>query len=384
MSDFSLVELKELVARETSPCVSIYMPIERARFKPQQGTARLHHFLKQAEGQLVETGMSHPDAQDVLAPGRALLDDHDFWQQPREGIALFLSPGFFRYFDDNSLAIEFSEMLTVADYFQIKPLLPLLTDNGHFYILVLNQDHIALLQCTRGTSRAIHQQDMTLDIHEALGEVMSATERQGRPMDVGDRHEKFGAYDPSYQQKDRVLHYFRVVDNVIHKVLADGQAPLILAGMEYQHAIYRDANTYPHLLDQGIKHNVVNLPLEQLHQMAWEIVEPIFRQAREQALERYSQNVKNGQTSHQLAAILEAAHGGRVDTLFIEEGNQQFGKFDTNMMYLQQSKEQYPGSGDLIDEAAAQTILHGGTVYVFPAAAVPDLPAIPAAILRYP
>src|SRR5216684_7796740 len=124
MADFSLAELKQLVSHQTGLCVSIYMPIDRAKFRPQQGTARLNHFLKQAEGQLVETGMSHPDAQAVLAPAHSLHDNNDFWQQPCEGIALFLAPGFFRYFDGNSIAIEFSEMLVVADCFQIKPLLP--------------------------------------------------------------------------------------------------------------------------------------------------------------------------------------------------------------------------------------------------------------------
>jgi hypothetical protein len=39
--------------------------------------------------------------------------------------------------------------------------------------------------------------DVPGDIHEALGEEMSDTETQERPLDVGDHHEKFGAYDPS-------------------------------------------------------------------------------------------------------------------------------------------------------------------------------------------
>ncbi|MHB8628416.1 MAG: baeRF3 domain-containing protein [Aggregatilineales bacterium] len=383
MSDFSLAELKLLVSQEIGPCVSIYMPIDRTSVRPQQETARLNHFLKQAEGQLIEMEMRRPDAEAILAPARSLISNDDFWLPPREGIALFLSPDFFRYFDDNSIAIEFSEMLTVAEHFQIKPLLPLLTDNGQFYILALKQKHIGLLQGTRDTIRPIHMEDAPRDIHEALGEEVSDTETQGRPMDVGDHHEKFGAYDPSHKEKDRILRYCRVVNGVIHKYLADGQAPLILAGMEYQRSIYREANTYPHLLDQGIEHNVEHLPAEELHRLAWEIAEPMFRRTREHALDRFRQNVQNGLTSDQLAVILEAAHFGRVDTLFVIEGNRRFGKFDPKTMHLQESNEQYPGSADLIDEAAAQTILNGGTVYALPPEAVPELPALPAAMLRY-
>lgn len=383
MTNFSLAELKVLASWETGPCVSIYMPIDRTNVRPQQETARLNHFLKQAEGQLIEMEMRRPDAEAILAPARALISNDDFWRQPREGIALFLAPDFFRYFDDNSIAIEFSEMLTVADHFQIKPLLPLLTGNGQFYILALKQKHIGLLLGTRDTIRSIHLEGAPGDIHEALGEEMSDTETQGRPMDVGDHHEKFGAYDPSYKEKDRILRYCRVVNGVIHKYLADGQTPLILAGMKYQHSIYREANTYPHLLDVSIERNVENLSAEELHRLAWEIVEPTFRQAREHALDRFRQNVHNGRTSDQLADILEAAHLGRVDTLFVVEGNQRFGKFDPKTTHTQEFNEQSPGSVDLIDEAAAQTILNGGTVYVLSPEALPDLPAIPAAMLRY-
>src|SRR5579871_1073328 len=253
MTDFSLAELKVLAAREAGPCVSIYMPIERTNVRREQQTARLNHFLKQAEGQLIERDMGRPDAQAILEPARVLLDDNDFWRQPRDGLALFLAPDFFRYFDDNSIAIEFSEMLVVADRFQIKPLLPLLTGNGQFYILALRQKQIGLLHGTRDTIRPIQLVGAPGDIHEALGEEMSNTETQGRPLDVGDHHEKFGAYDPTAKEKDRFLRYFRVVNAVIHKYLADSHAPLILAGMEYQHAIYREANTYPNLLDQSIR-----------------------------------------------------------------------------------------------------------------------------------
>ena len=85
MSDFSLAELKLLVSREPGPCVSIYMPIDRANARPQQETARLNHFLKQAEGQLVEMEMRRADAEEILEPARTLISNDDFWQQPREG-----------------------------------------------------------------------------------------------------------------------------------------------------------------------------------------------------------------------------------------------------------------------------------------------------------
>ena len=383
MTDFSVAELKQLAAQETGPCISIYMPIDPTNVRPQQETDRLNHFLKQAEAQLMETGMRRPEAEAFLAPAHQLVSNTDFWRQPRQGIVLFLAPDFFRYFDDNSMAIEFSEMLSVGDRFQIKPLLPLLTGNGQFYILALKQKHIGLLFGTRDTIRSIQLESAPHDIHEALGEEISDTVKQGRPTDPDDQHEKFGAYDPSHEEKERILRYFRVVDAVVHKYLAGGQTPMLLAGMEYQHSIYRQANTYPHLLDQSINKNVEHIPAEELHDLAWPIVEPLFDQAREHALDRFHQNVQGGRTANTLVDVLEAAHFARVDTLFVTEGVQHFGKFDPTTMELQESDDQAAGNVDLIDEAAAHTILNGGTVYVLPTDPPPDLPALPVALLRY-
>jgi hypothetical protein len=370
MTNFSLAELKLLAAHGTAPCVSIYMPVNRINARPLQDAARLNHFIKQAEGQIVTMGLSQTEAEAILAPARELSSNHSFWHQPRAGIALFMAPEFFYYFDETRMAIEFSEQVCVSDHFLIKPLLPLLTDNGQFYVLVLNQKQVRLLYGTRDTVTAIHLVGVPQDIHEALGEKMAETETQGRPMDVGDHHEKFGFYDPTLKEKDRILRYFRIINAVVHTYLANKQAPLLLAGMAFEHAIYREANTYPHLLAQGIAHNAENVSDKELHRLAWEIVAPLFREARQQALDRFQNSVTSGKTSTQLSEILEAAEVGRIDTLFLAEDNPPV-------------NTQLPGSADLINEATAQTIINGGTVYILEPEALPDLLTMPAATLRY-
>ncbi len=200
---------------------------------------------------------------------------------------------------------------------------------------------------------------------------------------IDDQHEKFGAYDPTQKEKERVLRYFRVVNGVIHKYLADQQAPLVLAGMEFQHSIYREANTYPHLLDEGINHSVENIPEKELRELAWKIVEPGFEKTRQHDIERFQQDVHLGRTLHKLVDILEAAHFARVDTLFIAENHQQFGTFDPNTLHLEAFTEERPGSVDLIDQAATQTLINGGKVYILPANELPAPLDMVTALLRY-
>ncbi len=170
MTDFSISELKTLVSHESGECVSLYMPIQRENGQTREAHIRLKNLLRDAETQLGAMNVSRDDATAILAPGHALLDNADFWSQSREGLALFMGKDFFRQFDDTSIAVNFSEMLFVADHFQIKPLLPLLADNGQFYILALKQDHIGLLQATRDSIRPVDLVGAPDNIQDALRE----------------------------------------------------------------------------------------------------------------------------------------------------------------------------------------------------------------------
>jgi len=79
----------------------------------------------------------------------------------------------------------------------------------------------------------------------------------------------------------------------------------------------------------------MHLPAEELHRLAWEIIEPLFRQARD----RFRQHVHNRRAADQLAAILELAPFGHIDTRFVMEGNQRFGKFVPKTTHTQELTE---------------------------------------------
>jgi hypothetical protein len=68
--------------------------------------------------------------------------------------------------------------------------------------------------------------------------------------------------------------------------------------------------------------------------------------------------------------------------LFVAVGIQVWGHFDpsTNTVHVHQDPE--PGDEDLLDLAAIQSILNGGTVYVVEPEQVPDHAPL-AALLRY-
>jgi hypothetical protein len=385
--EFSREELKALVQEEIPPCVSIYVPSTLREGQLWQEPIYLKNALQEAEQRMLAMDMRRPDVEAMLAPARGLLNDGSFWAIPHQGLALFvsMSPSAYRYYTDDSIAIEFEPTVVVGNHFYVTPLLPLLTGDGQFYVLALSQNHVGLLKGTRDTIQPVSTSGVPENIHEALGEEIPEREIQGRPMNVagGEQTGVFGGFDPGDYEKDRVQRFCRTIANRLRAFLADQHAPLVIAGQDYLHPIYREANTYPHLLEKGITVNADTLTAEELHKSAWAIVEPYFHKEMEDAIERYRQYSNTEQVSSKLADIIPAAHFGRVATLFVAEGKHQYGMFDPDTMRLEVHRESHFDNVDLIDEAATQTVLNGGVVYIIREANMPARHAEIAAIYRY-
>ena len=93
-----------------------------------------------------------------------------------------------------------------------------------------------------------------------------------------------------------------------------------------------------------------------------------------------------GQASERVADALEkivpAAYHGRIETLFIAAGVQQWGVFNTDTNEIEFHDQNESGDESLLDLAAIQSYLKGGTVYAVEPDKVPG-GTTAAAVLRY-
>jgi hypothetical protein len=366
MAQFSRDELKTLAAVQVAPCVSIYIPINRAE-RPQNLT-RIKSLLDQARGQLQNAGLGHHEIEQLLAPVHALNDDNTFLDGQSEGVAVFVSraPDSLRWYTDQSSAIQFREQVIVADHFYLTPLLPLLTGDGQFYVLAVSQGHAGLMRGTRDTIRTVNVPELPESLREAIGEEQTEAQLQGRPMNKGGGEQTgtFGGYDPGDDAKERVTRFLHSVNKAVHNAIDAGSAPLVFAGLDYLHGIYKNVNSYPYLIEDAVTVNAETLDEKELHAAAWPLVEPIFEEQRTAARDRYGINKGDGKTSHVLADILAGAFYGRVDTLFLTDSEPMYGRFTADSGVLEVHKDARPDNSNLLDLAAVQTVLNGGTVYV--------------------
>ncbi|MBE0688280.1 MAG: hypothetical protein IH585_19985 [Anaerolineaceae bacterium] len=144
--------------------------------------------------------------------------------------------------------------------------------------------------------------------------------------------------------------------------MVNEKSPLALAGVDYLIPIYKDANSYPFIVEKSIAGNPEELTPKEIHEKAWLIVSPIFAKEEIEAFEKYHQLKTKQLTANVIDEILFSAHQGRVEILFVALGEQIWGKCNLEKQQLQVHQKQESGDHDLLKIAAIQTNLNGGIV----------------------
>lgn len=390
MQLISREEIKTLIEQPKGNCVSIYMPTHPAGPEVRQNPIRFKNLVREAQTRLIDAGLEQEDAIALLEKSQE-IDTQEFWEQIGEqGLAIFISDKIFRYYP---LPIDFQELVVVTDRFHIKPLLPILNGNGRFYILALSQQDVRFFEGTRYSVKEVEVENLPKSLDEALqrddtakeGQFRIATSKGGtsNPFSQPGTFHGQGSPDRDKHQED-ILQFFQIVDRALHDKLKLQKAPLVLAGVEYLLPLYRQANTYQHLMDEAITGNPEILSAQELHDQAWPIVEADFQKSQQAVLEQFHElfGGDTGKASNNLEEVVSAAYYQRVDSLLVAVGQQQWGLFDptSETVYLHPEKE--TGDEDLLDFVAAHTLLNGGTVYAVPFEEIPYSTAV-AAIYRY-
>lgn len=385
-------ELKTLIeARTATRCVSLYMPTVRAGDETLQNPIRLKNMLRVAEERLVQSGLRGKEVRKLLDPAEHQVREGCFWEHPENGLALFCSPELLKIFFS---PLCFEERVFVGNRFMVKPLIPLFSDGQPFYILALSQNQVRLLKATCFHVEEVELEGVPKSLSEALAlddpdRELQAHVFQGVPTG-GSRptlmfHGNGGGTEDK-EEKSELLYFFQKIDRGLRGILVESKSPLVLAGVEYQHSIYREANSYPHLVMQGIHVNPDRLSAEELHRWAWEIVQPIFDQEMEDAKALYQQFMGEGagRASQNVREIVPAAYYGRIGKLFLPVAQECWGNFSPDTGEVSLHPEDLPGPEDmdLLDFAAASTFINDGQVYVLQPGQMPE-PVAAAAVFRY-
>jgi hypothetical protein len=378
-------DLEVLLADGSGLRVSIYLPVHPASAQAAQDGIRLKNLLRQAEAGLLERGLRTPEADSLLQEATWLLDDPSFWRSGGRGVALFVSTDGTRVF---RLPASFEEIAVVGERFHVKPLLPLLTGDRHYSLLALSGSRVRLFQGTRFGLQDVTPAGMPTSLDETMRydglEKQTQVHTAGPAKGAGARHaSRFHGHGATERDdKGRILVFFRQVDAAIRGLVSRHGGPLVVAGVDHLRSIYREANSYQGLLDEGVSGSPESMSLERLQELTGQVLHPRFEAQELRAAEHCRERFGTGLCVSDLREVLPAARSGRVDTLFVALDRWRWGTYDATSDEVDLHDSMRPDSEDLLDRATAHTLLRRGVVFAVPAERVPGGDPV-AALLRY-
>lgn len=386
MDTLTRTDLQELTESNGDWHISIYMPTNPVGQERQQDPIRLKNLLAQAEKDLLEYNLRRPEAEELLRPAQELLTNPQFWQSPGNGLAVFLAKDMSRVY---RLSLPFEETVTVGKRFSVYPIVPVLAESTNFYIVTLSQNQTRLFLASRDNLTEVELIDTPASMAEALQMddlqknvgFQTSTDSSGTGRERAAVH--YGQGEEN-NKKELMRRYFQQLDDGILRVVENSTIPMVIAGVEYLLPIFRETTSYKNVAEDAIVGSQDRQDLTELHADAWKIVEPIFRDNQQKAMDRFLEfhGQQNGLAVNDLDGAVKAAIGGRIETLIVPLGVQKWGHYDPATDSVHFEDESTPENEDMINYAAAQTILNSGNVYAVAVDQVPGGGDV-AAILRY-
>ena len=379
MAEVKLETLKDLIQCQESPCVSIYMStkaVHKGEFKKLE--IEFKNLLQEVEEKLEKNwDFKQRDVDKFLKEAYTLAADSTFWQEQKEGLAVFISEARFDYF---KLDVDIYNKSYVSYSFNLKQLISELWDEQKFYLLSLSPNYNQLYEVNRNNIEELEIEKMPANIKEFLNLDDEAAEKHQSINTAGASTVFHGQGGASDDDNEDLIHYLKEIDKIISEELKEETAYLVVAADDSVFSLYKNINSYEFLLDENLSGNSKQMNKKDLREKSWQLVKPHLHDHLEKIKNRYLKLKASDKTAQKLEDVVEAAYYSKVDTLFVNKRAEEPGVFieDENEIKIIDNDKDY----DLFNFAAVQTILNGGRVFPLEKEEMPDNEDI-LAIYRY-
>ena len=360
----SLDQFTELVEME-GPCISIYL----SAYTPENDSVpfgvRLHAALARAKQQLESSALADAGQQLPLGPLYDFAKNRR-WEKHRGGLVIFCARGTTRIFRTPHAV---SDSVHVSNHLYIGPLLPMLASRQQFLVLALSQKHVRLLRCTDAEVRTVELPASIPQSVEQAGAFDAPDHdlenRSAAGASAEARHRiHFGTGTAEEKADEYTYNFFKILDREINRLFGNERLPLILAGVDHEIALYRKANSYPHLLSGNVHCGPDRLANSEIYRMALDVLDAQNAADKEQVASHFSEKKSSGLVLTDPLLILTAARRGQIHHLLLTE------------------KESATDEDELLNLIALETIRRRGQISTVSHAELPEGGSI-AATLRY-
>ncbi|ACF10527.1 conserved hypothetical protein [Chlorobaculum parvum NCIB 8327] len=352
----------ELLKPHASPCLSIFMPTHRTFPDNAQDSLRFKNLVTKAEADGISL-VGKREMAPLIERLRLLQDDASFWKHTLDGLAVFISPDYFRIFRLQDSVIE---QARVSDAFYVRPLIRIYQTVERFQVLALTRSEVKLYE---GTRDQLDEIELAPEVPKTMTEALG-TEVTPPHMTVASyggtgaamRHGHSSRKDEEALDNER---FFRAVDQGIAEYHSKPSGlPLVLAALPEHQGLFRSISRNPRLFDAGIETDPGALDLEAVRQKAWKVMEPYREQKIDQMIARFREAEGKNLGSDNPYAIATAAVAGNVSLLLLDGRKFWPGQIDPASGDILLDEASQASGRDVLEEMGAAVLARGGEVIV--------------------
>lgn len=370
----------EIIDADKGPFISLYQPTHRYRPDNMQDIIRFKNLTTSIKNTL-EENYPKVDIDKLMKPFNALSEDKEFWNNTTDGLAILASEEKCIIY---KLQLPVKELSAVGEKLLIKPLIRYFQSADRYHLLGLDRQQFTLYEGNRYGFEKLDLDPAPKSIEEILGDERAESYLSHASYGgVGDTPMFHGHGGRKEEVRKDTERYFRYVEKFILDNYSNTmRIPLILAGLDEHHGLFRSISNNNYLLDKGIKQDYKTLSKEQIRESAWELIEPFYLEKTKELVDRYNVNRSKFLASDDVSEVARAAFEGRIDVIMLEADRTVLGKIDKETGSLKSGDPKSPDYDNLINDLAALVYKNKGEIVVLPKERIPSTTGV-AAIYRY-
>jgi hypothetical protein len=384
MGKFDATTLRQSIDHIHPLCISLYLSTDEVGLQSTKKKVLLQNAEREVLRKLDVLQVSSENKEKIQQAIEELKKNEAVEDLKPTGLAAFISPESSQVFYLDS---QVKNITLVAERFHLKPILLELGRELDFYVLSLTQDSVDLYKGNRTSLEKITVPNLPKNMVEVVG-----TESDGRHLQFhtstsspggGSRPASFHGHSESWKDDHHryLTKFLQAVEKAVSDFLEETPTPLLLMGAERMITEYRTITKYHLLLDEALGANDGSRSMSELHGEALAKV-PQNVEIEKAFLQEIMDTGAAERFSFQLDDILRQAYLGRVQTVFVAEDLEVWGKYDAQNFTVERFDSYQAGAEDLLNLACVLTLSKGGKAFALPVEEMPEQKQA-VAIFRY-
>lgn len=382
--------LLELIGKDVNPALTITMPAHRTMPAAQENPIRFKNLLDRAREALAAYRADEDAVARLTDRAAALVDDYDFWQHQKDGLAVFSAEGIFRV---ERVAAELPESVQVGRGFAVKPFLRLLEPAPGYYVLAAAWDNVRLFRSGAEGLKPVKEDALPETIMRFAG--MTEVEDNVHfhasgptPPTGGEGAAMYHGQGTAPPEEEEKLHneFARELAKQADRLLSAHQkADLVLIADERLSGMFTGHVKSDVIQPPEARISPANMTATELHDVARQAAGSRWDRrgdARIETLYAHFNDAGSDKASTDPREIAKALLAGRVADLFVDPEREIPGHVDETTGELDQAGGMTQAQGDLADAFARLTLKQGGEVHAVSGDKLPDKTGL-AALYRY-